>query len=318
MSSSNMSTPAAKRRRVSAANATLRKPFQSPVIRRPVPAPAPAPADDTTPGPGTNSGRVSDAAVTSSRLSGVDDDIYPASSPSVPRQLGAMRQTRTAASPLLRLSGTPPPPGPARPGGKRKPFGSRAGAVGPGGGEGDDGGGDGSCDNPFTALVRAHRTSGQDAMIRGVDRQLETVQQASKIEGASERRKPGEPVDQELRDLVVRWRGASRVAADELFELVRGRVDSSGGPRAWRAMQARQMEFYRGLDAEVPARSGSGGGVGEEEEGGGGGYARDEVESLLEKEQRLEGDERVKDDEIEDEDEPVSCSVTFSSDRADD
>lgn len=30
---------------------------------------------------------------------------------------------------------------------------------------------------------------------------------------------------------------------------------SAGGPKAWKEMQQRQMEFYRGFDQESPARS---------------------------------------------------------------
>lgn len=85
-------------------------------------------------------------------------------------------------------------------------------------------------DNPFLALARAHRTAGRDAIVRDLDRRLETVRQAGEIEAASERSRPGEPVDQELRDLVAKWKGASRVAAEELFETVKERVDKSVCP----------------------------------------------------------------------------------------
>lgn len=80
-------------------------------------------------------------------------------------------------------------------------------------------------DNPFLALARAHRTAGRDAIVRDLDRRLEAVKQASEIEAASGRGRPGEPVDQELRDLVAKWKGAGRVAAEELFETVKERVD---------------------------------------------------------------------------------------------
>lgn len=30
---------------------------------------------------------------------------------------------------------------------------------------------------------------------------------------------------------------------------------SAGGPKAWKEMQQRQMEFYRGIDQESPTRS---------------------------------------------------------------
>lgn len=198
------------------------------------------------------------------------------------------------------------PPGPARPGGKRESLGAHAAAAGPdGGGDVQD---DDDDENPFAALVRAHRTTGQDAMIKDAGRRLETARQARRIEAASERRHPGGPVDQELRDLVARWRGAARLAADELFGMVRGRVDTAGGPRAWKAMRQRQEDFYRGFDQELPGRSkraagGGGGDDGEDyddgEEGEQGGFERGEVESSLEKEQRLLGEGGSDEDEDE-------------------
>lgn len=62
-------------------------------------------------------------------------------------------------------------------------------------------------------------------MLKDLDRQLDTVRQARRIEEASERKRPGEPTDQELRDLVVKWKGASRLAAEELFPIVKERVE---------------------------------------------------------------------------------------------
>lgn len=207
------------------------------------------------------------------------------------------------------------PPGPAGPGGKRTSLGAHAAAAGPdGGGDVQD---DDDDENPFAALVRAHRTTGQDVMISDAGRRLETARQARRIEAASERRYPEGPVDQELRDLVARWRGAARLAADELFGTVRGRVDTAGGPRAWKAMRQRQEDFYRGFDQELfPGRSkraasGGGGDDGEDyddgEEGNEGAFERGDGESSLEKEQRLLGEGGPE----EDEEEPVSHSVSF-------
>ncbi|KUI70873.1 hypothetical protein VM1G_06221 [Cytospora mali] len=284
-----MSTPAAKRRRVDAANAVLRKPFQSPVIRRPD-------APEGTPGPGNTATKTPDTAGTGKRSLG---DVYSPSSPSVPRKLGGVSQQTRPASPLLRLSKTSES---VRAGGHRRASGgAHVGLVGPEGGDDDHDGG-----NPFMALVNAHRTTGQDAMIKEVDKQLEVVQQAKKIEDASERKYPGGPVDQELRDLVVKWKGASRLAAEELFEMVKGRVDNSGGPKAWKAMQRRQMEFYRGFDQESPIKSKA---VGDDdgdddEEDEGQKYAQGEVESSLEKEQRLQEDGRGRGSSEEVEEEP--------------
>lgn len=199
-----MNTPAAKRRRVDAANATLRKPFHSPLLRR-----QPDAGATSTPGPSktpeANSGKRS------------LEEVYSPSSPSAPRQPQAARPARPPgnlhrgrpASPL-KLPVAPKAPHASR------PKTQRPGETQPGPG-GDD--------NPFLALARAHRTAGRDAIVRDLDRRLEAVRQAGEIEAVSRRGRPGEPVDQELRDLVAKWRGAGRVAAEELFETVKERVD---------------------------------------------------------------------------------------------
>lgn len=116
---------------------------------------------------------------------------------------------------------------------------------------------DGADDQPgsgFLALIRAHRHTAQDAVLKDLDRKLETVRQAKRIEESSEKTCPGRPIDQELRDLIVKWKAASRVAAEELFESVKERVDSAGGPKVWREMRKRQMEFYQGWDQESPSK----------------------------------------------------------------
>lgn len=199
-----MNTPAAKRRRVDAANATLRKPFHSPLLRR-----QPDAGESSTPGstsktPESNSSKRS------------FEETYSPSSPSVAKQPQTVRPTRPPgnarygrpASPL-KLSVAP---GASHATKRRKSSQSDAQAVP-------------ADDNPSLALARAHRTAGRDAVVRDLDRRLDTVRQAEEIEAASERNRPGEPVDQELRELVVKWRGAGRMAAEELFETVKERVD---------------------------------------------------------------------------------------------
>lgn len=315
-----MSTPAAKRRRVDAANAALRKPFQSPMIKRPDASPSLA-GGTLRPVTGTgNIGPSDTAAAATTPAKRSLEEVYSPGSPSVPSQQqrqpqpqglrlrpsgsrGALRQTRPA-SPLLKSSKAG---GSARSADNRRL--SRAHA-GKGGGDADDG----NDDNPFLTLVRAHRTTGQEAMIKDVDKRLETVRQARRIEDASERRRPGGPVDQELRDLIAKWKGACRLAVDELFELVKGRVDSAGGPKAWKAMQQRQVEFYRGLDQESHGRSNGAGGDGGEEDGERDECAHEEFEGRNEEGravevERAQGNDDDGEDENEDEDEPVSCSV---------
>lgn len=200
-----MNTPAAKRRRVDAANATLRKPFHSPLLRR-----QPDAGDSSTPGssktPDSNSSKRS------------FEEVYSPSSPSAPRQpQPAGRPTRP---PGKLLHGRPASPLKlsVAPGATRAAGQKTAGPK-------DEAQAGSADDNPFLALARAHKTAGRDAIVRDLDRRLETVRQARDIEAASEKSRPGEPVDQELRDLVVKWRGASRLAAEELFETVKERVD---------------------------------------------------------------------------------------------
>lgn len=200
-----MNTPAAKRRRVDAANATLRKPFHSPLLRR---QPAAA-GESSTPGPTSKTPEASSGKRSF-------EEVYSPSSPSAAKQPQAARPTRPPGNlhhgrPASPLKGPIAPPAPQAT--KRKISSQSNAEAGPGD------------DNPFLALARAHRTAGRDAIVRDLDRRLDTVRQAGEIEAASERSRPEESVDQELRDLVVKWRGAGRVAAEELFETVKERVD---------------------------------------------------------------------------------------------
>lgn len=212
-----MNTPAAKRRRVDAANATLRKPFQSPLLRR-----QPGAGDNNSPGSSNGTPELKSAKRSF-------QEVYSPSSPSVVKQPQAARPAQPGANarahgkPASSSKSSPSVPGPSRAVTNRKtslgpPNKSGATAVP---GDNDD--------NPFLALARAHGTTAagrdRDAIVKDLDRQLEMVRQAGEIEAASERSRPGEPVDQELRDLVAKWRGAGRVAAEELFETVKERVD---------------------------------------------------------------------------------------------
>lgn len=101
--------------------------------------------------------------------------------------------------------------------------------------------------------------------LRAVHQRLETVRQARQIENqarawqarqrkkiASEGPQQGDKkmrkeatndgneeegeldVGAELRELTAKWRAASRLAAEELYELIKGRVESMGGAKAWR------------------------------------------------------------------------------------
>lgn len=221
-----MSTPAAKRRRADTANAVLRKPFHSPVIRKPN-DPSSGPDGRPTEGPSKTPNAKNQVA---------DDDVYSPSSPSVlarppqaQAQAHALRQARSLGTlwqnqtPKKAFSHSPlnfktPVQNSAA---KRK----RASLETPenkGSGVADD-------DKPgasLLALVTAHRHTAQDAALKDLDRRLETVRQARRIEDASggnDRRE--EPIDQELRELVGKWKGACRTAAEELFDSVKDRVE---------------------------------------------------------------------------------------------
>lgn len=75
---------------------------------------------------------------------------------------------------------------------------------------------------------------------------METVTQAFKLENSS--------TDQELERLIKEWTGASRAAAEEVFEVVKKRVDRMGGIEGWREMERdKQSRNKWGWDEEIPA-----------------------------------------------------------------
>jgi Swi5-dependent recombination DNA repair protein 1 len=89
------------------------------------------------------------------------------------------------------------------------------------------------------------------AKMREMEADLEVVRQAARIERRSEAKRPGEDIDAELRELTERWRLASRQAAEDVYDLIRARVEGMGGAKAWRESMKRQQEFFRGMnDAE--------------------------------------------------------------------
>lgn len=74
------------------------------------------------------------------------------------------------------------------------------------------------------ALVRDHRHINDDAVLKDLERKVDMVRQARRIEDASKKERPGQPVDEELRELVGKWKAATRTAAEEVFVVVRERV----------------------------------------------------------------------------------------------
>jgi len=100
-----------------------------------------------------------------------------------------------------------------------------------------------------------------------VKEELEAAEQAKKIEANSRKKDPEGEIDGELVELIGKWRGASRQAAEEMFGLVRDRVNRlvsassypnclliihsrMGGPRAWKDAQKKREEFQNNWDQD--------------------------------------------------------------------
>lgn len=142
------------------------------------------------------------------------------------KSLNALRQpARSLSTSALKSAFKTPVQGNGAP--KRKRVPSPAAEEGPG--------------SDILALIKAHRNSSgtaHTALLKDLDRQIETARQARRIEAASGPAPAA--VDEELRELVMKWKYASRAAAEELFESVKERVENAGGTKAWTAMRKRQ------------------------------------------------------------------------------
>ena len=101
----------------------------------------------------------------------------------------------------------------------------------------------------FLVAVRRRRKEAESKM-REVEREMDVVEQARRIEAQSRAGRPGEEVDAELKELVEKWRSASRQAAEEVLDLVRDRVSNMGGVKAWKETRKRRADFFDGFDAE--------------------------------------------------------------------
>jgi Swi5-dependent recombination DNA repair protein 1 len=95
-----------------------------------------------------------------------------------------------------------------------------------------------NADPVIAPLLRIQRDLEKE--LRQLKEELDTAEQAAKIE-VGKRGADGE-VDEELRVLVGKWKGASRMAAEEMFGRVRDRVNRMGGPRAWKEIQKKQAD----------------------------------------------------------------------------
>lgn len=80
-----------------------------------------------------------------------------------------------------------------------------------------------NADPDIAPLLRTQREL--ESQLREVKEELEKAEQARKIERESRKKDPDGEVDGELVVLIEKWRGASRLAAEELFGKVRDRVN---------------------------------------------------------------------------------------------
>jgi len=112
-----------------------------------------------------------------------------------------------------------------------------------------------NADPDFAPLLRAQREL--EKQLREIKEELDTAEQARKIEAESAKKDPDGEIDEELVGLIEKWKAASRQAAEELFGKVRDRVNRMGGPRAWKEMQKKQQEFQNSWDQEEQTKNDS-------------------------------------------------------------
>ncbi|KAL2141496.1 hypothetical protein VTI28DRAFT_2370 [Corynascus sepedonium] len=253
--------PAAKRRRIEAANATLRKPFRSPMLSR---------KDDQ---PGSESKHNSPTITQESPATKV--------APQTPTTPAPARGYRPPAASPLSSSSSSHDRSPSTAGPKtytsqqprhrvKSDLGSgattKAKATTTSQSSEQD-------DNDLLHrlhLSQAHLTT----LLRSARTRLDVARQARRIEQTSSssttapekegRLGPREPVDAELRTMTAQWRTTSRLAAEELFGIIRERVEGIGGARAWRA--TRQWQRNGGPFSSWGLEGGNAGSDGEERE----------------------------------------------------
>jgi len=208
-----MLTPAAKKRRVEAANATLRKPFRSPLISRPKTeegAASTSPITTPTIRPGSSSSRTSTPLRQAKAGAAGEED----SGAGPVAELLSVNEATASSSPerihkRVKSLGRPSTS-------STRSATAAAGALGAA---------QSSSATPLGALL-----VGFEKHLAAVDARLrhdeDLRRQAERIVAESERRRPGGPPDAELVALIAKWKGASRAAADEVFGFVKGRVDA--------------------------------------------------------------------------------------------
>ncbi|KAK2003863.1 hypothetical protein LX36DRAFT_745193 [Colletotrichum falcatum] len=237
-----MFTPAAKRRRVDTANETLRKPFKSPIVRgREEKVAESAAAENTTElTPQLKSGESTRADSNSGARPGSSNTTTQVTMPA-----------RQAVTPT------------------RRPFSAPRQLLHP---EASPSISRSSLHGTASLATKAGGSAPRNKTTRETEGREEILRQARRIRDGGE----GE-IDEELIKLIGKWRVASQMAAAEVFEASRGRVEGMGGLKAWKRAQkedeARFAERWReGNDEESsPGHIGDGYGRkvcrdGEEEE----------------------------------------------------
>jgi Swi5-dependent recombination DNA repair protein 1 len=198
-----MSTSAAKRRRIDAASQTLSKPFRSPFktpFKCPLKGASPAQALDAS------------ATTSDTRTPTPCEPKSETPTPLAPRNINTLLLNR-GTSKLI-----PATPRPLR---VKKPSSSISTAQI-------------YADPEVARLLREQKA--WERKLRELNEELDAAEQASKIERESskwalkcrengERVDSDEEIDGELMVLIEKWRGASRLAAEELYGNVRDRVN---------------------------------------------------------------------------------------------
>ncbi|KAI3538101.1 DNA repair protein Dds20/Mei5 [Colletotrichum abscissum] len=274
-----MFTPAAKRRRVEAANETLRKPFRSPLVQRDR-------GRDQDPGPertrevSTADAAAAAAAAEEDPAAEEDDDCDSAAPATTDPAAASSPSARGAATTMTPrhatekfatpgkggVSGTFTSTSTVTPTPTRRPFsvprargmqltGASPSPLRTTAATGSYGAGGAGKTGPGLGFVGGGSKSEREAEGRE-----EVLRQAERIRGGGIAVREGE-TDEELVELIGRWRAASRIAAEEVFEGSKERVEGMGGLKAWRrARREDEVRFMAMLEGEESAgRAGRGG-----------------------------------------------------------
>ncbi|KAI9883465.1 MAG: hypothetical protein M1823_004777 [Watsoniomyces obsoletus] len=198
-----MSTPSAKRRRLDTISATLSRPFRSP-FKTPL-----KPNDEI------NNKNLSTST------SRIDNNT---STPSKATSTPGLTPHHRSLRPFSVIGSKTPTPYSSR---------MKGGGIGIGIGTGGFKSGLTSSDPEITALLKEQRLIEQE--ITKMKNDVEMLRQAKKIEETRS--------DDELENLIRKWKIASRAAAEEVFADVRETVNRMGGPKAWKDMQLKRNEW---------------------------------------------------------------------------